>query len=154
MAKLNHISQATDEKASAYPHYSLRIASKLTDTSVYSIRQYIDKGLLIPFRTPKNRHLFSDVDITCLKCIKKFLTVQGLNIAGIKAMYAMIPCWVLRPCSADDRKSCDAYYSTSFSCWEASEKSEICKNSDCRVCEVYRLTENCKDVKDLLRKLL
>lgn len=39
MAKLNHISQATDENPSTYPHYSLRIASKLTETSVYSIRQ-------------------------------------------------------------------------------------------------------------------
>ena len=56
---------------STQPVYTLRVASKLTSTPTHSIRQYIDKGLIIPFKTKTNRHLFSNVDIQRLKCITK-----------------------------------------------------------------------------------
>lgn len=142
------------ENKSTDPIYALGVAAKLSETSIYSIRQYIDKGLLIPYTTAANRHLFSDVDISRLKCIKNFLTKQGLNVAGIKAIFAMVPCWVLRPCTENDRNNCDAYYSINQMCWEASNKSDLCMNTDCRICEVYRLTENCTDLKELIRKLV
>ncbi len=154
MYRLNPEILSALENRSTDPKFSLGVASRLSDTSVYSIRQYVDKGLLIPFKTSSNRHLFSEVDIMRLHCIKKYLTIQGLNVAGIKAVFALIPCWTLKGCSQENRDNCDAYYSTTYSCWEASHKSDLCKNSDCRVCEVYRLSENCKDLKELFRNLL
>ena len=154
MYNLNPDIRSTLENRSIVPKFPLRVASKLSDTSIYSIRQYIDKGLLIPFKTSSNRHLFSEVDIDRLQCIKKFLRVQGLNVSGIKAIFALVPCWVIKGCSVKNRNKCEAYYSTNYSCWEASQKSDTCKNSDCRVCEVYRLSENCQDLKGLLRDLL
>ena len=56
------------------PIYTLGIISKLSDISVYSIRQYIDKQLIIPFRTNSGRHLFSNIDLLRLKCVHKNLT--------------------------------------------------------------------------------
>lgn len=134
------------------PIFTLGIASKLSDTPAHSIRQYIDKSLLLPFTTKTGRHLFSQVDITRLKCIKAHLKGEGLNIAGIKVMYSLIPCWAIKKCSLEDRENCDAYLSTGTACWEASHKSFACMNEDCRECEVYKIPDTCKDLKTLLRE--
>jgi MerR family transcriptional regulator/heat shock protein HspR len=114
------------------PVYTLKIASQLSGVPSHSIRQYIDKGLVLPFRTKSNRHLFSEIDILRLTSIKEDIENNGLNIAGIKAMYSLIPCWEIKPCTEKDRKGCKAYLSVALPCWEAAGKSEICKSVDCR----------------------
>lgn len=149
----NDNSPLNKEHNSTDPLYTLGVAARLSETPVHSIRQYIDKGLLIPFRTETNRHLFSPVDIQRLKCIRNYLDVQGLNIAGINAIFSLVPCWIIKPCSEEDRKSCDAYHSVSNPCWTASVKGPKCKNSDCRVCDVYRLPEQCTNMKSFIKKL-
>lgn len=136
---------------STTPVYTLSTTSTLSGIPVHSIRQYIDKGLIIPFRKETNRNLFSRVDILRLKYIHKLLVDDGLNIAGIRSLFALIPCWAIRKCSDDERLSCQAFESTSYPCWEASEKGIRCKNSDCRECEVYRIVENYPDVKSFLK---
>ena len=145
--EINEYSKSTD------PLYTLAVASRLSSTSVHSIRQYIDKGLIIPFKTNTKRHLFSQVDIARLKCIRRYLDHQGLNIAGINALFSLVPCWILKPCTLEDRDKCDAYNSTSEPCWKASVKGPKCMNSDCRVCEVYRLPEQCTNMKTFIKKL-
>ncbi len=136
------------------PVFTLSIASGLSEIPAHSIRQYINKGLLLPYTTETGRHLFSEVDITRLKCIKNHLNEQGLNIAGIKSMYSLIPCWAIKKCSMSERNECGAYKSSSTPCWEASDKSFICLNTDCRECEVYKIPETCKDLKSLLKELI
>lgn len=135
------------------PVYTLSVASKLTDIPTHSIRQYIDKGLIIPFKTETKRHLFSDVDILRLKCIKKYLQEQGLNIAGINALFSIIPCWIIKSCRMEDRLQCDAYTSIKNPCWKASNKGSICLNTDCRTCEVYKLPEKCSSPKEFIKEL-
>jgi len=134
--------------------YTLSIASKLSEIPAHSIRQYIDKGLIIPFTTKSKRHLFSQIDVLRLKCIRKNLNEDGLNIAGIKALYSIIPCWEIKPCSKEDRKDCGAYQDHSQPCWDASNKSEVCLNSDCRECAVYKIPEGCQDVKSLIKRYI
>ncbi len=136
------------------PVFTLSVASSLSETPAHSIRQYIDKGLILPFTTETGRHLFSEVDIKRLKCIKDHLHKQGLNIAGIKAIYSLIPCWAIKKCSLNERKDCGAYNSSTTPCWEASNKSFICLNTDCRECEVYRIPESCKDLKELIKEYI
>jgi len=147
------MNEQINTKDNTDPVYTLGVASRLSNTPVHSIRQYIDKGLLIPFRTETNRHLFSEVDILRLKCIRKYLDQQGLNIAGINALFSLVPCWIMKPCSEEDRKDCDAYTSVSEPCWKAAVKGQKCKNTDCRVCNVYRLPEQCTDMKSMIKKL-
>lgn len=135
------------------PIYTLGIASKLSEISVHSIRQYIDNGLIIPHITNAKRHLFSQVDIKRLKCIKKQLSSMGLNFAGIKALYSLIPCWAFHPCSIETREKCESYYSVTVPCWEASNKGKECKNKDCRECDVYTFPEEYSDLKGVIRKI-
>ena len=143
-----------DENNSIEPIYTLSIASKLSGIPTHSIRQYIERGLILPYKTDGNRHLFSEVDIRRLKCIKRSLTEDGVNIAGIRSILALIPCWAIRPCSPEDREKCGAYNSTNQPCWEASDKSALCRNTDCRTCKVYRIPESCQDLKGIFKKII
>ena len=131
--------------------YTLSVVSRLSGIPAHSIRQYIDKGLIIPFKLDSGRHLFSRGDLLHLNYISKMIHEKGLNFAGIKAVLAMIPCWAIKVCSKDDKKSCQAYYSDSFPCWEASQKGRVCKNENCRECIVYKSMENHDNLKALLR---
>jgi MerR family transcriptional regulator/heat shock protein HspR len=139
---------------STTPVYTLSTTSSLSGIPVHSIRQYIDKGLIIPFKKESNRNLFSQVDILRLKYINNLLNEDGLNIAGIKTLLALIPCWAIRQCAEGERETCQAYHSATNPCWEASEKGTLCKNTNCRECEVYRIVENYPDVKSFLKTLI
>jgi MerR family transcriptional regulator/heat shock protein HspR len=139
---------------STTPVYTLSTTSSLSGIAVHSIRQYIDKGLIIPFKKESSRNLFSQVDILRLKYIHKLLNEAGLNIAGIRSLLAIIPCWAIRKCSDEERVTCQAYNSDSYPCWEASEKGTLCKNTNCRECEVYRVVENYSDIKSFLKTLI
>ena len=139
---------------STTPVYTLSTTSTLSGIPVHSIRQYIDNGLIIPFKKESNRNLFSQVDILRIKYINNLLNVDGLNTAGIRKLLALIPCWVIRECTAGERETCQAYLSDANPCWEASEKGTLCKNTNCRECEVYRIVENYPDVKSFLKTLI
>jgi MerR family transcriptional regulator/heat shock protein HspR len=139
---------------STTPIYTLSIVASLSGIPVHSIRQYVDKGLIIPFKKESNRNLFSQVDILRLKIIHKLLDEDGLNIAGIRTLLALIPCWVIRQCSVEERKNCQAYFSVTYPCWEASEKGTLCRNTNCRECEVYRIVEDYPDLKSFLRTII
>lgn len=139
---------------SSAPVYTLSIAAALSGIPVHSIRQYIDKGLIIPFKKESSRNLFSQVDILRLKYIHKLLNEDGLNIAGIRTLLALIPCWAIRQCSDEERKKCQAYHSNVNPCWEASEKGTLCKNTNCRECEVYLIVESYPDIKSFIRTII
>jgi len=133
------------------PLFTLSVASSLSKIPIPSVRQYIDKGLIIPYKKSSKRHLFSDIDIQRLKSIRLQIEDQGLNIAGIKSLLALLPCWAIRPCSPSDRKNCQAYRSVTSPCWEASEKGLECKNANCRECSVYCILEQNQDLKSVIR---
>jgi MerR family transcriptional regulator, heat shock protein HspR len=140
--------------ASTTPVYTLSVTGDLSGIPVHSIRQYIDKGLIIPFKKESSRNLFSMVDIQRLKYIHKLLTEDGLNIAGIRALLALIPCWAIRQCSDKERKKCQAFHSVGYPCWEASGKGILCRNTNCRECEVYRIAENFPDLKSFFKTIM
>ena len=140
--------------ASTAPVYTLSIAAGQSGIPVHSIRQYTDKGLIIPFKKDSSRNLFSQVDILRLKYIHKLLNESGLNIAGIRTLMAHIPCWAVRNCTKEERETCQAYQSDSLPCWEASEKGTLCKNTNCRECDVYRIVENYPDFKSFLKTII
>ena len=149
----NHISKHSEPDENK-PVYTLSIASKLSGIPAHSIRQYIDKGLLIPFKLDSKRHLFSLYDIGRLKHIHLLIHEKGLNFAGIRALMSMIPCWAIQKCSEKERHSCGAYTETFYPCWEASEKGRKCKNENCRDCKVYKCLSVDVDLKSVLRAVV
>lgn len=136
------------------PVFTLGVASQISDIPAHSIRQYIDTGLLIPYKRESGRHLFSQNDISRLKSIQLLIHKNGLNFAGVKTLMGSIPCWAIRKCSESDRESCAACQESFQPCWEASGKGSLCKNENCRECEVYRSMDGELGIKPLLRTLL
>jgi len=136
------------------PLYTLSVASRLSDTPQHSIRQYVHVGLLIPYKTKTNRHLFSNADISRLIWLRKYLGEKNLNFAGIKALLSLIPCWRIKGCDPKMRKDCEAYNTNELPCWEASNKGKECKNTDCRVCKVYQISESNLDIKTFLTEII
>ncbi len=136
------------------PLFTLGIASQLAELPAHSIRQYIDVGLIIPFKLESKRHLFSRNDIERLKMIQGLIHEKGLNFAGVRSLMAMTPCWAIRNCSNSDRKSCGAYLDNYQPCWEASEKGTLCLNEECRDCEVYNSLKLESGIRSTLKALL
>ena len=136
------------------PVYTLGVAAQLSETPAHSIRQYIDMGMLIPYKLESKRHLFSRNDIDRLKLIKTLIRDKGLNFSGVRALMGMIPCWAIRECSEEDRSTCGAYKDNFQPCWEASEKGRLCKNENCRDCGVYHSLDVDSGIKSTLKTLL
>jgi MerR family transcriptional regulator/heat shock protein HspR len=144
----------TEPKDGNRPVYTLGIAAELAEIPTHSIRQYIDRGLLIPYKLESRRHLFSRNDIHRLKNIHALIRDYGLNFAGIRVLMAHIPCWAMRGCSREDRERCNAYSDLSQPCWEASEKGTMCKNVDCKTCEAYHILTDSLGLKHFLQEML
>ena len=142
------------EEQSSMPLYTLGIASQLADIPAHSIRQYIDMGLLLPYKLESKRHLFSRNDIDRLRMIKTLIRDKGLNFSGVRTLMAMIPCWAIRECSEEERSTCGAYLNNFQPCWEASEKGRLCKNENCRDCGVYHSLDADSGIKSTLKILL
>jgi len=151
---MNFPIKPTSLKLSSQPVYTLSVASGLSGVPVHSIKQYISKGLILPFVKGSGRHLFSETDILRLKSIRYHLEEKGLNIAGIKAILSLIPCWALNNCPQEDRSVCAAFTSTTYPCWEAAEKGKECMNRDCRECKVYSYFSETRDLKSLMHEML
>jgi MerR family transcriptional regulator/heat shock protein HspR len=148
----NH-KEGTLERTASRPVFTLGIASQLAEIPAHSIRQYVDMGLIIPFKLESKRHLFSMDDIQRLKRIQILIQERGLNFAGIRAMMAMVPCWAVKKCSEKDKQSCGAFKDSFQPCWEASDKGRPCRNVNCRECEVYHSLVLDTGIKSLVRAL-
>ena len=84
---------------------------------------------------------------------KETVISNGIKLRWDKRLVFAIPCWLIRPSSVESREKCEAYYSVTVPCWEASEKGKECKNEDCRYCNVYRYPEKCTDIKSIFKKI-
>ncbi|MCU9611970.1 MerR family transcriptional regulator [Caldibacillus lycopersici] len=70
------------------PLFPIGPVMELTDLTARQIRYYEEHQLVVPARTKGNQRMFSLNDIDLLLEIKDLLD-QGVNIAGIKQIFAM-----------------------------------------------------------------
>lgn len=134
------------------PLYPIGLTARKFNISVHTLRLYEAEGLIIPFKTKTNRRLYSPSDLNRIRCIRDLIKHKGLNLAGIKGLLALIPCWDLLPCSKQYREKCDAYTNNSTPCWTTVHKASRCRNADCRICSVYQRTADCNNVKSFLKE--
>lgn len=67
--------------------FPISVVKEITQLTARQIRYYEDQGLIEPSRNEGNQRIFSLNDIERFLEIKKFID-QGVNIAGIKAVFA------------------------------------------------------------------
>ena len=134
------------------PVYTIGVAADLIGVSVHTLRMYETEGLILPQRTETRRRLYSQHDIERLHCIRTMIEAHGFNLAGIKAMMSMAPCWDIKGCSESDRIGCHAYEHALEPCWVVKTKANICLEEDCATCRVYREVTTCHNMKSFLKE--
>lgn len=119
------------------PVFTIGITAKRLGVSPETLRLYEKAGLLVAYRTKTGRRLYSQRDLEWIACIRRQIQEHKLNLAGIRRLLALIPCWDLKPCSEEERVSCPAFLSNNEVCWSLEETGERCKGEDCRICPAY-----------------
>ena len=132
------------------PLLTIGVAAKKLNVAVPTLRMYEKAGLVIPYRNETGRRMYSIADLKRVNFVKRLIKAEGLNLAGIRRLMAILPCWELKPCTMALKEKCPAYNDCKIMCWMLPATS--CKISDrsCRDCSVYlksfETTDNIKQV--------
>jgi len=119
------------------PVFTIGITAKKVGVSPETLRLYEREGLLVTHRTKTGRRLYSQQDLEWIACIRRQIRENHLNLAAIRRLLALVPCWELKPCGVEDRNDCPAYTTNDQVCWNLKNTLEQCVNDDCRTCQVY-----------------
>ncbi len=142
-------SQPTDEIGD--PVIAIGILAQKVGLSASAVRKYEKEGLIIAHRASSGHRLFSHEDVTRVRNVHHMIQDLGLNIAGIRRMQALLPCWDLLPCSEESCKRCLAYKDETRPCWMIKGLDCTPQGNECRDCVVYRFGSLCtEDIKRLL----
>ncbi len=136
------------------PVISIGTAAEKVGLSVSALRKYEAEGLLIYHRSASCRRLLSRADIKRIRIIQHIINDLGLNMEGIRRLLALLPCWRLKPCSEEEKKSCQALSNAVKPCWMIKETECARRGYDCHQCNVYRYGAYCTEaMKALLHNL-
>lgn len=136
------------------PTISIGTASKLLGLSTSTLRMYENEGLMVIYKTPKNRRLYSQKDLEWAKRIKELIKKEKMNIAGIKHLISLIPCWEIKNCPDEPKNKCKAYFRSDLPCWIVKASKNSNQKRKCRNCEVYLNAEQCDNLKQLIKQHL
>jgi len=145
--------KSKQQKLANEPILTISVAAKLLDISIPTLRVYEKEGLIIPYKKKSGQRLYSQQDIQRIEEIRKTIKKYKVSINGIKFLYSLIPCWDYMNCSKEERQACPAYYDYTKPCWAYEEKSETCRDLNCRECPIYTELSNYDSVKELIRKI-
>lgn len=116
--------------------YPIGIVAELLDLHPRTLRIYERECLIRPARRSGKRY-YSNNDLRWLRCLRRLIHEEGLNIAGIKKLLTLASCWEIRHCPEEERKNCPAVLHFPVPCWELKPKSCRHKGLDCPTCKVY-----------------
>lgn len=121
------------------PILSIGIAAKKLGVSPELLRLYEREGLVIAHKTPSGHRLYSERDLEWIDCFRHRITDNKMNIAGIRTLLALMPCWNMQSkCTKKECHSCKAYKNPMVVCWTLTDQgSKVCRENSCRECVVY-----------------
>ena len=125
------------------PVISIGTAAKLVNLSVSALRKYEKEGLLIFHRSDSGHRILCQADLKRIKMIKHMIGDLGLNLEGIRRLLALLPCWDLKLCTRNEKRSCQAVTDAGRPCWMIKDARADGNGQDCRLCEVYRYGAYC-----------
>ncbi|MFH0990010.1 MAG: MerR family transcriptional regulator [bacterium] len=132
------------------PFYSIGTVARMLGVSVHTLRMYEREGLMLPYKKESSHRLYSDMDVERLRCIRHAINEEKISIAGIRRIYALIPCWQVVKCSDSHRSKCPAYSEHTKPCWTYDHIQNPCTKLDCRLCDVYKLSSDCGKIKEMI----
>jgi MerR family transcriptional regulator, heat shock protein HspR len=93
--------------------YSIGVVAELLKVTDQTLRVYEKNGIITPTRRNRDRY-YSANDIVWLKCIRRFMKVEGINLKGIGKLMKFVPCFEISPCN--DCCECTAYLKRGVAC--------------------------------------
>ncbi len=132
------------------PLFSIGTVARMLNVAVQTLRMYEREGLIVSSKSPGNQRLYSEADVERLRCIRRAITEEKIGIEGIRRVHALIPCWDIIKCSAQDRRNCPAFHAHQGGCWTYRHTNDVCASRDCRVCPVYELAVDCGNIKETI----
>jgi len=88
------------------PLFPIGVVAELLQVTDQTLRVYEKSGIIKPSRRNKDRY-YSANDIVWLKCIRRFLKEDGLNLKGIEKLVQFVPCYEISACG--DCVNCTAH---------------------------------------------
>jgi len=135
--------------------YKIGEVARQMDVAVETIRVYEREGILLTEKSSTGQRIFNDNDIHWISCIRRLIREQGMNMEGIRRLLALMPCWEWRPCSEEERNSCQAVRSGEGPCWTMRHcVPESCRGQNCRECNVYQNAIRCENLKPRLFEMM
>jgi len=120
------------------PLFTIGVVANMFGILPQTLRKYEKEGLIIPYRTNTGRRLYSQRDLEWIDCFRNQIHNNQMNIAGVKLILALMPCWDIKSCSVQEQRCCPTYFNSGVICWTLGETSiRSCKEIDCRNCMVY-----------------
>ncbi|NHZ86777.1 MAG: MerR family transcriptional regulator [Planctomycetia bacterium] len=122
------------------PIIGIGIAAKKLGVSPELLRLYEREGLVVSYKTESGYRLYSERDLEWIDCFRHQITDNKMNIAGVRMLLALMPCWNLKSkCNKKDCQDCKAYKNSNVVCWTLTDQgSKVCRQESCRECAVYR----------------
>lgn len=125
--------------------YTIGTISELIGEHPETLRVWEKNGLIHPTRSG-NQRKYSNNDIKRLNFIRSLLHEKGLNIAGVKQLINMYPCWFNKTCKGGASKN-NTNVNNSKPCWKTEETFCILvidKADLCSTCSLYKDCSSCK----------
>ncbi len=132
------------------PVYTIGIAARKMNVAVPTLRMYEREGLILPYRSPTGRRIYSNNDMMWIDCIRRMITKMGMNLEGIRRLLALMPCWKLTHCPEPRREKCPAYKNSAKPCWALKIQTNPSQREKCRNCPVYSHALHCEQMKSFL----
>lgn len=85
--------------------YPIGVAADLLQVHPRTLRIYEKENLIKPERR-NGRRYYSEEDMEYLRCIRELIHEDGVNLAGVRRLMEIAPCWKVRNCR---RKQCGRY---------------------------------------------
>jgi MerR family transcriptional regulator/heat shock protein HspR len=113
--------------------YPIGVVAEMLDVNEQTLRVYEKNGLINPCRRNRDRY-YSANDIIWLKCLRRFIKEDGLNLKGIEKLLKVVPCFEISPC--ENCSDCTAYRKRGLPCASSPNASSIPVNEQlCLRCE-------------------
>jgi len=117
--------------------YSIGIVVEQLGIDPVTLRDYEREGLVKPSRRGGKRY-YSENDLKWLRCLRKMMIEDGLQLSAIKKLLTIDPCWEINHCPREIRENCPAMLDFPVPCWELMLKTNKPSGRKCEECEVYR----------------
>jgi len=139
-----------DNDKTETPFYSIGTVARMLGVSVFTLRMYERRGLILARKSSGNQRLYSQSDIERLKCIRTSISKHKISIEGIRRIQSMVPCWENVQCPMVQRLACPAFAASDAGCWTYKHQTNVCAGRDCLQCKVYLLAGDCEQIKSLV----